>query len=55
MMSDLATVTRDCDRLLATLDDAVCHYCDGDLETGAYKGSSAILCQDCGTPAVRVW
>ncbi|WP_435183697.1 HVO_A0556 family zinc finger protein [Halobellus sp. EA9] len=54
-MSDQESARRDPEQLLDRLDTTDCHYCDGDLDAGTYKGSEAILCEDCGTPAVRVW
>ncbi|MFB6252112.1 MAG: HVO_A0556 family zinc finger protein [Halobellus sp.] len=54
-MSKDSTATSDPEQLLDRLDDPSCQYCDGALDTGTYKGSGAVLCQDCGTPAIRVW
>lgn len=41
--------------LLESFDDDDCTYCDGDLVLGAYKDNDAIVCDDCGTPAVQLW
>ena len=54
-MSDEMADSTDPERLLARLDDPACHYCDGDLAMGTYKGSGAVVCRACGTPAIRVW
>ncbi|MFA1611813.1 HVO_A0556 family zinc finger protein [Halobellus rubicundus] len=54
-MSDQESTRRDPEQLLDRMETADCHYCDGDLDVGEYKDSAAILCEDCGTPAVRVW
>jgi hypothetical protein len=53
-MSDERT-PHDCEDLLGRLDDPSCQYCDGQLGIGPYKGSDAVLCKACGTPAIRVW
>lgn len=29
--------------------------CDGVLERSTYKADDALVCEDCGTPAVREW
>ncbi|WP_169316549.1 HVO_A0556 family zinc finger protein [Haloferax elongans] len=41
--------------LLDSFDDDVCTYCEGDLVTGSYKDNDAVVCADCGTPAVQLW
>ena len=43
------------DELRELLSVSRCQYCDGDLVRGTFKGDEAILCDDCDTPAVRVW
>ena len=34
-----------------------CQYdeCGGTLRREAFKGDEAVVCEDCGTPAVRLW
>jgi len=34
-----------------------CEYpnCTGQLIKGSYKGDHAIVCEECDTPAMRVW
>jgi hypothetical protein len=29
--------------------------CDGELDRETFKGTDALVCARCGTPAVRVW
>jgi hypothetical protein len=29
--------------------------CDGQLARDEYKGDDALVCTECGVPAVRVW
>ncbi|GGC68120.1 MULTISPECIES: HVO_A0556 family zinc finger protein [Haloferax] len=41
--------------LLDSFDEEDCTYCDGDLVAGSYKDNDAIVCDDCGTPAVQLW
>jgi len=42
--------------LLATLVGDDCRWCaDGTLERGEFKGDDAVVCDECGTPAARVW
>ncbi|MFB6155645.1 MAG: HVO_A0556 family zinc finger protein [Haloferacaceae archaeon] len=51
----MATRT-DIDDLFAELDDDRCQYCDGgSLVRGTFKEAPAVLCENCGTPALRVW
>ena len=54
-MPESITAIRDTERLLELLERTDCHYCGGTLETGEYKGTGAILCRDCGSPAIRIW
>ncbi|ELZ98175.1 hypothetical protein C440_02968 [Haloferax mucosum ATCC BAA-1512] len=42
-------------RLLDSFDTDDCTYCDGDLVVEDYKNNDAIVCDDCGTPAVQLW
>lgn len=52
----MATTQTDIDHLFAELSDDRCQYCDdGALARGTYKDAPAVLCEDCGTPALRVW
>lgn len=38
------------------LADTDCRYCEtGTLSVGSFKGAPAILCENCGTPAIRIW
>lgn len=34
-----------------------CQYddCPGTLRHATFKGDEAVVCEDCGTPAVRLW
>ncbi|MDS0475722.1 hypothetical protein NDO75_12115 [Natrinema sp. 1APR25-10V2] len=33
-----------------------CAFCDdGRLTAGTYKGNTAMLCTNCGTPTVQLW
>ncbi|MFC7205447.1 HVO_A0556 family zinc finger protein [Haloferax namakaokahaiae] len=42
--------------IFETMADDDCTYCDeGTLELRSYKDNDAIVCDDCGTPAVQVW
>lgn len=42
--------------LFEKLDTDDCTYCDdGTLVLTTYKDNDAIVCDDCGTPAVQVW
>ncbi|WP_191965514.1 MULTISPECIES: HVO_A0556 family zinc finger protein [Haloferax] len=41
--------------LLKKLGDDECVYCDGDLVESTYKGNDAVICDDCGTPAIQLW
>lgn len=42
--------------LLAALAGDDCGWCDaGTLARGEFKGDDAVVCDDCGTPAARVW
>lgn len=35
---------------------AECVWCElGELALEAYKGDTAVVCDNCGTPAARVW
>ena len=44
------------ERVFEQLTGDTCDYCDdGELERGTYKGTRAVLCDECGTPAVRFW
>jgi hypothetical protein len=42
--------------LLATLVGGDCRWCaTGTLVREEFKGDAAAVCENCGTPAVRVW
>ncbi|WP_167599459.1 HVO_A0556 family zinc finger protein [Halorussus marinus] len=44
------------DSVLATLAGDDCDWCSsGTLVRGRFKGDDAVVCEDCETPAVRVW
>jgi hypothetical protein len=51
----MPATSADIDELFAQLNDDDCTYCDGALTRGTYKDTPAVLCEDCGTPAVRSW
>ncbi|MFC7097677.1 HVO_A0556 family zinc finger protein [Halobaculum marinum] len=36
-------------------DTCVQPTCDGTLDRQPFKGTDAVVCDDCGTPPVRVW
>lgn len=39
------------------LDDEDCQWdgCDGTLVRTTFKGDRALVCDSCGTPAIRIW
>jgi len=39
------------------LDTDVCLYCEAEDAFGrdTYKGTPAVVCEECGTPVLRVW
>ena len=43
--------------LVEQLCDTTCQYdeCAGTLRRETFKGDKAVVCEDCGTPAVRMW
>lgn len=42
--------------LLAQVEGPECQWCDdGSLAIGPYKGDRAAVCDECGTPGIRVW
>ncbi len=41
--------------LFSGMDQKECQYCEGTLERGTYKSEPAVVCDECGTPALRVW
>ncbi|MFC4447500.1 MULTISPECIES: HVO_A0556 family zinc finger protein [Halorussus] len=42
--------------LLVTLAGDDCRWCaSGTLAREQFKGDDAVVCEDCGTPAARVW
>lgn len=45
------------DDLLGRMARRACTHqeCEGILERGRYKGTDAVICNDCGTPALRTW
>lgn len=44
------------DSLLAALAGDDCRWCaTGTLSRRQFKGDDAVVCEDCGTPAARVW
>ena len=46
----------DSDALLATLVGDDCAWCaTGELTRESFKGDDAVVCENCGTPAARVW
>jgi hypothetical protein len=52
----MATTRTDIDDLFSRLTVDHCQYCEGGtLSRGIYKGAPAVVCDDCGTPALRVW
>jgi hypothetical protein len=47
-MTDQATV-------LTQLAGADCSFCDGSVSPGEYQGNPAVVCAQCGTPALRLF
>lgn len=43
------------EELYASIREKSCSYCGGDLVIGEFKDQTAILCEECDTPAVRTW
>lgn len=45
------------DPLVEQLRGTVCQYgnCAGTLRHATFKGDEAVVCERCGTPAVRLW
>ncbi|USZ67367.1 hypothetical protein NGM10_11565 [Halorussus salilacus] len=44
------------DSLLAALVGDDCNWCArGTLARGEFKGDDAVVCEECDTPAARVW
>ena len=44
------------DAVLTTLVGDDCSWCGaGTLAREEFKGDAAVVCEECGTPAVRVW
>jgi hypothetical protein len=44
------------DALLAALVGDDCSWCaTGTLAREEFRGDDAVVCEDCGTPAARVW
>ncbi|RKD98081.1 HVO_A0556 family zinc finger protein [Halopiger aswanensis] len=44
------------DRILSSLEGSPCNYCEeGILIREQFKGNSAVLCSQCGTPAIQSW
>ncbi len=41
--------------VLALVEGTECAYCQGTLVSAQYKGNEAVVCDDCGTPAVQIW
>lgn len=43
--------------LVEKLSGTECQYdeCGGRLRRSTFKGDVAVVCEDCGTPAVRLW
>lgn len=52
MQSAEKTAVSVCDQLVGRS----CHFCEtGTLVAAEYKGNDAVVCPDCGTPAVQFW
>ncbi|WP_204357301.1 HVO_A0556 family zinc finger protein [Halogeometricum borinquense] len=51
----MSVVDSACEELFERMEDDTCAYCEGGLVMGQYKDTAAVLCEDCGTPAIRVW
>lgn len=45
------------DYLYESLADDTCAYCDAEnaFRRRTYKDTPAVVCAECGTPALRVW
>jgi hypothetical protein len=41
--------------LLDRLTGAECHFCEGSVAPGEYKGTAAAVCEACGTPTARLF
>ncbi|WP_435552679.1 HVO_A0556 family zinc finger protein [Natrinema sp. CGMCC1.2065] len=42
--------------LLENLEGQACAFCEeGQLVRGSYKGNTAALCDECGTPGAQLW
>jgi hypothetical protein len=54
---DVMAASTTTEMLFEKLDDANCQWdgCEGTLGRATFKGDDALVCQTCGTPAVRVW
>lgn len=43
-------------RLFEQLADQECGFCSGgSLVRAQFRGNDAVVCEECGTPAVRLW
>jgi methionyl-tRNA synthetase len=50
-----SAVIEECQKALDALVESECEYCGGQLTTGTYKDTDAVLCEACETPAIRFW
>jgi methionyl-tRNA synthetase len=50
-----SAVVDECQKALNSLAESKCEYCGGQLTTGTYKHTDAVLCEACETPVVRFW
>ena len=48
-------VVDECQKALDALAESECEHCDGQLTTGTYKDTDAVLCEACETPVIRFW
>jgi DnaJ-class molecular chaperone len=48
-------VVDECQKTLDALAESECEHCDGQLTTGTYKDTDAVLCKTCETPVIRFW
>jgi hypothetical protein len=45
----------ECQKALDALTESECEHCGGQLTTGTYKYTDAVLCEACETPVIRFW
>ncbi|WP_338004619.1 HVO_A0556 family zinc finger protein [Natronoglomus mannanivorans] len=43
------------EQLLRGLSGQSCAYCDGTLTREQFQSDEAVVCDECGTPAARIW